>query len=105
MRQGFDAGAGGLSPVVLTDFSSVTVVLLPPGAVVVWVVLVLASSEQPERPMPKPMTTTPIIIPLISFRMTVVLDPRKTRRPVTSPEIRRPAVDDGFKRMQRPCQR
>jgi hypothetical protein len=69
MRQG-PLGGGGLSPVCLTDFVSVDV-LVPPGVeIFVWLVS-LVSSEQPEIPTPKPVNTTPIISVLISFLMNL----------------------------------
>jgi hypothetical protein len=67
------AGAGGLSPVVLVDFESV-VVVVPPGVLVSVVLFVLASSEQPENPMQRPMAITPIIVTLINFLMDASLD-------------------------------
>jgi hypothetical protein len=64
------AGAGGLSPVVLTLLVSV-VVVVPPGVLTSVSFFVLVSSEQPEIPMQRPMAITPIIVTLINFLMDV----------------------------------
>jgi len=52
-------------------FDESVVVVEPPGVVVVVSFFVPASSEQPDKPIPNPRTTTPIIVTLISFRMDV----------------------------------
>jgi len=72
-RQGDLLGAGGLSPDVLTDFCTVSVVL-PPGLEVVTWDFSLTSSEQPEIPISKPAKSSPIIVVLIIFRMNVASD-------------------------------
>jgi len=55
-----------LSPEVLTDFWSVTVVV-PPGPVALVSDLTLLSSEQPASPIPNPAVMTPAIVALMSF--------------------------------------
>src|SRR5437764_715286 len=70
VRQGPLEGVGGLSPDVLTDFSTVCVVL-PPGLLVVTWDFSLDSSEQPGIPIPKLTNRMPIIVALVSLRMDV----------------------------------
>jgi hypothetical protein len=64
---------GGFSPEVVVFFSTVCVVVPPESLVVTWD-FVLASSEQPEIPIPKPVNRTPIISVLVSLRMAVAPD-------------------------------
>ncbi len=72
VRHGAFVGAGGLSPDCLIFVSEVSTVF-PPGLVDTVSFFTLASSEQPEIPIPKPVKRTPIISILIVFRMAVLL--------------------------------
>jgi hypothetical protein len=66
----FGATGGGLSPVLLTEVLSVTVVV-PPGLVALVSDLTLLSSEQPASPMPNPAIMTPAIVALMNFLMSL----------------------------------